>query len=221
VTELIDYDPTWSGEVAPRRGWWLRLAAALVVVVLAAGVALVLWADHYQPLAIGGGSYGAGSQLTASMDDSTDFDFQGTPTLANALGTEFQVPAASGDTVELLFTISNNQSQPVQIRSFGPQLGPGGNITVGRFESPSVDGGPALFQPFAPFTLGGHASRSVVVALTFAKVCPSGRIPLFEKGGSMGFGSMALAYSYRGIRHVRNLSLNKIFFSLENAPLCF
>jgi hypothetical protein len=95
------------------------------------------------------------------------------------------------------------------------------DVTLGRFESASELAGTAAFQTFAPFTLGHHESRSVVVTLTYAKLCPSGRVPLFEKGGGIGFGSMTVAYSYRGIRHTAKLSLPKTFFTLESAPLCF
>jgi hypothetical protein len=218
VTELVESDSSWADDVEVRRHRWLRAVAVIAVLVIAVAIGLFGWADRYQPLDLSSGSFAAGGQLTASMDDSTDFHFAGTPTVVNALGTEYRVPTAAGDTVEIVFTISNTGSQPVSIRSFGAQSGFGPEVKLGRFESPA---GSALFQPFAPFSLGHGGSRSVVLAFAFAKLCPSGGIPLFEKGGSVGIGSIPVTYSYLGLRHTVDLSLGKSFVSLENAPFCF
>lgn len=148
------------------RRWLRRTVLALVLAIALAAVAGLIWAQHYQPLALGSGQTGVTSDDVRVVDDT------------NALGAQYTiVRPTGGDVATAHVTIWVDPDAPygVTVEDVGiPGMLVGDPTHSGFLDSLAVtmrgasSGGEQPLVPFASVTLSPGESLDLELAMTFA-----------------------------------------------------
>lgn len=195
TSTLVEDPPPHSEGAVLRPRTRRAVAGALIIGTLVAATALLLWADHYQPLSQFSGGV-SGSHVLTSTGAVADHNYTNGLTGQGNPNTVWNEPAG-WYRVQANFTINNDGSLPVTIESVSNVWAESYNSHFKTFfDSKGLDDGFYGYQggpSFHPSTLPGHGELTLAVHWT-ARCIPGA-------GETTTFSTIPVTYSFLGFTH--------------------